>query len=855
VPSKQIHQTSSTTRENSQEPKTDITSNEQESNNDVIKYSYSKNSEDCDIKNGKTMEQLNKINKDDPTKDLWKKNSLKIDNFFGRESKLNEINDYLLSGEKKSVAVVILSGLGGVGKSQLALEYAYKNEKDFKIIGWLRAENRDSLEIDYINLASSLNILNTEINKEELIITIKTELENRADWLLIFDNAIPKNEFNDLDINNYIPQTKAGCVLVTSRNKNWQNPAKVIEVEVFTPEESKEYIINSLKLDDKNSQKAYELAEELGRLPLALSQACAYIRSTRITISRYLELFNEHPKKIFRENRSKLQDYDETVATTWAISIKAVKKSCPDSVYLLNLCAFMDPENIPINLLKKRSNCLPWKGNRILFNELRVIDALTSLTDYSLVQYENNMLSVHRLVQLITRNNIRKDKRIIWIGSLIRTMIETLPNDINKKEDRDIYYQLLPHLLKIINLAEKNQLKDIKINKNIISLVYKLGTFLFNTSDFKKDIEYQEKILEICQKIGDRKKEADCYTKIGTDYNRLGDYHKDEEYQERSLEICQDIGYRKGESNCYTNLGKAYHNLCDFKKAIEYHKKSLKICQEIDDDQGEANCLINLGAANYRLGYFEEDIKYQNKSIQIWEKIPHLQGESRQHGESKCYTNLGNAYLNLGNFNNAIEYYKMCLKICQKIGDRQGKSTCFNNLGVAYHSLGYYEKNTKSLEKSIRYLNVSQKLFQKIGDREGQTKCYSNLGNVYHSLQDFEKAIQFQKESLKICQKIDDSQGESVCYNNLGNIYHSFNDFKKAIEFQEKSLSICSKNCDLMGKAKCYLSLSKAYQSLGYDSKANYYKEQSLETLQDIGYRKSEAEIYFTLGDIYNRLS
>lgn len=780
-------------------------------------------------------------------KSFWNLDYSRNKYFVGRESTLNVIDESLSSSEGNSVAIVGLSGLGGVGKSQLAIEYAYQHKEDNRITCWLRAESPDSLEEDYLELASFLKIpFNKDMKKEDRIKRIRRKLEERKDWLLIFDNALTIK-----DIDDYLPKTKVGRVLVTSRNPIWQNMTNIIEVDVFTPRESIDYILKLLSIDEPDKEMANNLAVELGYLPLALSQACAYIKATKKEISNYLKLFKDKKsqKGIFNRKESLLEDYNDTIETTWSISIEKIEKSCPDGVYLLDLCAFMAPEGIPIRLIKKGSNFLPRNGTEIFSDELRIDDALSSLIEYSLVQYGNEMLSVHRLVQLVTRNNIDEDKMSIWIGSLIKTINKILPANTNIKENRDIYYQLLPHSSNIIKLTEENLIQDKDINRDIISLVNKVGTFLFNTSDFKKAIEYQEKSLKFCQEIGDKQGEANCYTKIGTNYNRLGDYQKDKEYQDKSLKICQKINYREGEANCYTNLGKAFHNLCCFKEAIEYQEKSRKICQEVGDKQGEANCYINLGVAYYRLGNFSKDIEYQDKGLKICQEIDDLSGES------KCYTNLSNAYLSLGNFIYAIEYQEKSLKICLDVGDRQGESTCYNNLGVAYHSLGDYEKNIEHLENAVEYQEKSLKICQEIGDREGETKCYGNLGNIYHSRGDYNKDIEHQERSLKICLDIGDRQGESTCYNNLGNAYYNLGYYTKDIEYQEKSLKICLETGDRLGELKCYTSFGKAYGSLGDYANAKEYGEKSRKIGIEIGNQQGKTKHYTILADVYNRLS
>lgn len=319
--------------------------------------------------------------------------------FVGRDFILNDIKNSLSSSNGKSVEIVVLSGLGGVGKSELAIEYAHEHSNDTESIWWLRAESRHNLEMDYLDLKEHFKIhFPKEMKNEERIKRIRLELEKQIDWLLIFDNALRIE-----DINDYLPKRKTGRVLVTSRNPNWQNVTKVIEVDVFYRSESIDYIIKFLLRDVRDKQvadklavemvgDADKLAAELGDLPLALTQACAYIKSKSCsTISEYLELFKKYKVDLFKEKESKVDNYRNTIETTWLISIKAVEESCRDGVYLLTLCAFMAPEGIPIKLIEKGSDHLPWNGDILFSDGLKMNRAISSLIGYSLIQREKDM--------------------------------------------------------------------------------------------------------------------------------------------------------------------------------------------------------------------------------------------------------------------------------------------------------------------------------------------------------------------------------------------------------------------------------------------------------------------------------
>jgi hypothetical protein len=189
-------------------------------------------------------------------------------------------------------------------------------------------------------------------------------------------------------------------------------------------------LAKKLGVDENKIKLACKLADEMGYLPLALSQACAYIKENKSEISDYLKLFKnkKNQRKYTLPPVRERKDYPFTVDTTWSISVDKIKEKCSHGHYLLNLCAFMAPERIPIELIKKGHRHLYGEGSEIFSDDIILNEAKSSLLRYSLVDYNNKMLSVHRLVQLVTRNNI-DDELSVWIRSLIKTVDAILPQD------------------------------------------------------------------------------------------------------------------------------------------------------------------------------------------------------------------------------------------------------------------------------------------------------------------------------------------------------------------------------------------------------------------------------------------
>lgn len=207
-------------------------------------------------------------------------------NFTGRRSLLTDLHDALNSGQYAALTQAI-TGLGGVGKTQLALEYVYSYINEYEIVWWLRSEEPSTLAAEFADLALRLNLPEKdEANQEVLIEAVKKWLGQNRRWLLVFDNALDPKE-----IKSFLPQGAGGHVIITSRNPVWGNLARSLKVTKFERSESIEFLLKRTGQEDRKA--ANDLAEALGDLPLALEQAGAYIETTAKPLNEYLAAFQK----------------------------------------------------------------------------------------------------------------------------------------------------------------------------------------------------------------------------------------------------------------------------------------------------------------------------------------------------------------------------------------------------------------------------------------------------------------------------------------------------------------------------------------------------------------------------------
>jgi len=247
-------------------------------------------------------------------------------------------------------------------------------------VWWIRGDNDATVASDYAALAKPLHLQppdGKESDQGRAVEAVKRWLGENTGWLLIFDN-LPEAEA----VKPYLPQTSGGHVILTSRNPKAKGLATPLSLQVLPAEQSVQFLL--ARTGQEDSEAAQKLAEELGGLPLALEQAGAYMESTGCTMRDYLEILASHPAAVLAEEAP--SDYNETVANTWSMAIANVRNDSPGGEDLLNLCAFLGPDAIPLSLFKSGGQNVPESLSGVLKDLFTLNKALGSLKQYSLIE-------------------------------------------------------------------------------------------------------------------------------------------------------------------------------------------------------------------------------------------------------------------------------------------------------------------------------------------------------------------------------------------------------------------------------------------------------------------------------------
>jgi tetratricopeptide (TPR) repeat protein len=348
-----------------------------------------------------------------------------------------------------------------------------------------------------------------------------------------------------------------------------------------------------------------------------------------------------------------------------------------------------------------------------------------------------------------------------------------------------------------------------------------LGIAYDDLGETRRAIEFYEQHLAIAREIGDRRGEGNVLGNLGSAYAALGETRRAIEFYEQALVIDREIGDRRSEGTALGNLGNAYADLGEMRRAIEFYEQRLAIAREIGDRRGEGNALGNLGSAYADLGETRRAIEFYEQALVIDREI------GDRHGEGTALGNLGLAYDDLGETRRAVEFYEQALVIDREIGDRRGEGTALGNLGIAYKNLG-------ETRRAIEFYEQALVIDREIGDRRGEGNALGNLGNAYFNLGETRRAIEFYEQALVIDREIGDRRSEGNDLGNLGVAYADLGETRRAIEFYEQALAIARETGDRSGEGSRLWNLSLALDKLGNREEAIARAEESLRILEEI---------------------
>jgi tetratricopeptide (TPR) repeat protein len=721
--------------------------------------------------------------------------------FTGREELLRRLAASLRAGETVGISQPqAVHGLGGVGKSQIALEYAYRYYQDYDAVLWTRADTQEALISGFVVFASLLELpVQEERDQLKIVQAVKHWLTSHTRWLLILDNA------DDLAlVRDFLPPAGRGHTLLTTRAASMGRLAHPIEVDTLDVEPGALLLLRRADLlapdalleqaEASERATALQITHELGGLPLALDQAGAYIEETLCSLADYLHLYRIHRADLLKERGGLVSDHPQPVATTWSLSFVQVQERSNTAADLLRVCAFLYPDAIPEEIFTDGAAELGPNVQAVAQNPLVLNQAIGVLLSYSLLkrQPEEHLLSMNRLVQAVLKDGMNEDTQVQWAERVVRVVNQRFPNpqDVATWPRCQLY---LPHAMVCAALIQQ---WDMTFTQAVL-LLNQTGSYLNERAQYVEAETLMEHAVAINERIL-----GPSHLDLATNYNNLALLYHDQgkyELSEALLQRALAIREKVLESNhpkiamSLNNLATHYYNQGEYQQAEPLYQRALSINEQIlgPNHPGVATNLNNL-AELYRIqGKYEQAEPLYQRALTIREQSL----DSHHPDVAQSLNNLAGLYIDQGKYDQAESLYQRALSINEQIlgPNHPGVAINLNNLAELYRIQGKYEQAEPLYQRALAIFE------QTLGpDHPNVAQSLNNLALLNKNQGKYEQAEPLYQRALAIFEQKLGPNHPNVAQslNNLALLYRIQGKYEQAEILMQRAITIRQQNPD-----------------------------------------------------------
>jgi tetratricopeptide (TPR) repeat protein len=549
--------------------------------------------------------------------------------FTGREELLRRLAASLRAGETVGISQPqAVHGLGGVGKTQLALEYVYRYYQDYEAVLWTRADTQEALISGFVIFAALLQLPEQE-ERDQLksVQAVKHWLTNSKGWLLLLDNA------DDLTlVRDFLPPAGRGHTLLTTRAASMGRLAHPIEVDALGVESGALLLLrltyriapNAALEQAEASERAIarSITQELGGLPLALDQAGAYIEETQCSLADYLQLYRTQRAELLKARGGLVPDHPEPVATTWSLSFAQVQARSAGAADLLRVCAFLHPDAIPEEIITEGAIKLGPNVQAVAESPLAFNQAIGVLLSYSLLkrQAEQHLLSMHRLVQAVLKDDMDAPTYRLWAERVVQAVDQALPAEVDFGPNAR-YDRCLSHAQECARLIEQEHLTSSAARW----LLHRTGRYLWQHARYAEAEAFYLHSLRIMEQVlgPDHPDVATPLVGLAVLYYEQGKYAEAEPLYQRALRIQERaLGTNDPEvAYALTGLGSLYAEQGKYTDAEPLYQRALHIWEQASgpDHPQVAHPLSGLAILYRERGKYAEAEPLYQRALRIWE--------------------------------------------------------------------------------------------------------------------------------------------------------------------------------------------------------------------------------------------
>lgn len=635
--------------------------------------------------------------------------------FTGRDAVMVDLWQRLASG-----GPVVLTGLGGVGKTAVAVEFAHQHRDDYTLVWWINAAERSKAIADLIDLARALGLPEAEEADQRVVVAaVIQHLQRQRDWLLVFDNADAPSAIIDLLVDK-----ESGQILITSRHGEWNAPVRACALPPWSRGESVAFL--HARSGDADTEAAERVAAALADLPLALDQAASYADQAGVPLADYARKLRDAP---LVDPGLGLTEKERRLGATWDVSFRKVAADSPAAAALLDLCAFFAPDDIPLDVIRDHADHLPEPLRTAAQDPAAFNEAVAPLVRYSLARRDGDSLFVHRLVQAVTRERMPQDRRREYAAATTVVIDAALPGFSYNTFDAGVaavYDRLQPHASVAADHADQTQVAAQQAGR----LFIQFGGYRWMRADHAAARTAFQRALAIAEKVfgPDHPHFATAVNNLGVSLRDLGDVQGARAAIERALAIDEKaLGpLHPNVARDVNNLGTVLKDLGDLHGARAASERALAIDEATfgPDHPDVASDVNSLGLVLLDLG----DLHSARAAFQRALAIDETVFGSYHPNVARDISNLGLVLRDMGDLQGARAAFERALKIWESafggpehpqiaiginnlggvlrdVGDLHGARAAYQRaLGILESTLGTQHPKTRLVRKKLESL-------------------------------------------------------------------------------------------------------------------------------------------------------
>ncbi len=682
--------------------------------------------------------------------------------FTGREDELQQLYAALhgTSGDK-AVFPQALSGLGGIGKSQTAIEYAFRHQPEYRAVLWARAETYETLLADYATIAHVLALPeqpNQQAPNWQRDAVLRW-LETQTDWLLLLDNVE-----NLALVRAFLPAQghgHNGHIVLTTRLQALGTLAQRLDLEKMEQEEGALFLLRRVRLIEQDASledavgadfiEAKDIARAMDGLPLALDQAGAYIEESGCSLYDYKERYRQQQRTLLQLRGSIAAEHPESVAATWLLSFQKLEQNNAAAAELLRLCAFLHPDAILEEIITSGAAELGPLLASVAANPIELDAAIAALRTFSLLRRnaETHTFSMHRLVQAVLKDSMDEAMQQCWAERAIRAVNCAFPDSeqvANWKQCRCY----LPHVQVCVQHIERWNLAF----PEAAHLLDAAGMYVLEQAQYTQAAFLLRKALDMRIRVQGQEHSdvAESLTNVAGVYLYQGKYATAEPLLARALEVRERV---QGPEHpdvaiCLNNLALCYHHQGKYASAEPLFRRALAIWERTAgaEHPDVARTLNNL--ALLYIGQRQHTLAEPlfQRALAIWES---LRGPTHP-DVATCLNNLALLYQYRGKYALAESIFQRVLAIRESTLGPEHPSIAFSLTYLAR----LYQKQYKYSRAEMLFKQALHIRKRALGPEHPDiayslndlARHYTMLGNYNEAEPLFQQALLIREQTL-----------------------------------------------------------------------------------------------------------